>query len=94
MADDFYLDSAKRQLAMLDAERQATLADLSTHRLNNDHESAAGCVQTLANLAAQRENLTALANQYVASQQPPPPASPEETAAKPISAMNYSEIFE
>jgi hypothetical protein len=94
MSDDFYLDSARRQLAMLDAERQATLADLSTHRLNQDRESAAACVQALADLDAKRQNLTALADQYIQSQQPPPPESPEMKAAKPISEMNYADVYE
>jgi hypothetical protein len=94
MPDDFYLDAAKQQLAMLDAERAATLADLATHRVNQDRESAAGCVQQLANIDAQRQNLRALADQYVASQQPPPPASPEETAAKPIDRMSYGEVYD
>jgi hypothetical protein len=94
MADDFYIDAAKQQLAMLDAERQACLADLATHRVNGDRESAAGCVQTLANIDAQKSNLNALYQQYAASQQPPPPESAEMKAAKPISEMNYQDIYE
>jgi hypothetical protein len=90
MADsDFYLDAARQQLAQLDAEKAAALADLAAHRANGDRESAACCVQTLANLEAQRQNLTALANQYVASQHPPaqPELSAEERAARPWDRM-------
>jgi hypothetical protein len=92
--DDFYLAAAQQQLAALDAERAACLADLAAFRVNNDRESAAGVVQSLADIEAKRQNLVSLANQYTASQQPPEPESPEMRARKPIHEMNYSDVYE
>ena len=47
---DFYEDSARRRLEVIDAERQAALADLSAHKMNQDHDSAAQTIQTIADL--------------------------------------------
>jgi hypothetical protein len=73
MANDFYLESLQERLAQLDAERAAHLADLQAHRSNQDKTSAAAAIQDLANCDAARENVMAVANKYVASQQPPAP---------------------
>jgi hypothetical protein len=43
-------------------------ADLMAHKANNDVESASASVQTIANLEAERANLTTLYQNYVASQ--------------------------
>jgi hypothetical protein len=82
---DFYQDSAARRLQQIDAERAAALADLSAHRLNSDHDSAGQVIQQIANLDAERSNLTALYQQYVQSQQPPAPEqlTEEERNANP-----------
>jgi hypothetical protein len=94
--NDFYLQAAARQMAQLEAERAAHLADLQSHRLNQDLDAAAGVTQALADNQVARENLTTLCNQYVASQQPPqkPYETPEQKAAKPWSQMGWDDIVD
>jgi hypothetical protein len=92
--DDFYIAAGRRQLAVLEAARASALADLQSHRLNGDQESAAETIQTLAGLDAQSRELTALYNQYAASQTPPPPPTLEERRAKPWERMDYSDVWE
>jgi hypothetical protein len=86
---DFYQDSAQRRLQQIDAERQAALADLSAHRLNSDYDSAGQVIQQIANLDSERSNLTALYQQYVASNTPPAPEqlTDEERNARPWHKM-------
>jgi hypothetical protein len=86
---DFYQDSAARRLQQIEAERAAALADLSAHRLNSDYDSAGQVIQQIANLDSERSNLTALYQQYVASNTPPAPEqlSDEERLAKPLGRM-------
>ena len=45
---------------MIEAELAAAKADLMAHKANSDVESASGSVQQIANLEAERANLTAL----------------------------------
>jgi hypothetical protein len=91
--DDFYVAAGRRQLAVLEAAKAAALSDLQAHRLNNDAESAAETIQTIAGLDAQTRELTALYNQYAASQAPPQEPSDEERAAKPLNRMNYQDVY-
>jgi hypothetical protein len=53
-------------------------------------------IQSIADLDRQRADLMALYNQYWQSQHPPAPPepSPEERAAKPLSHMNYGDVYE
>jgi hypothetical protein len=96
MADDFYGVAANHRMQMLAAEEQAALADLAAFRANNDTESAAGAVQQLANLRAERANLVELHNAYVASQQPPPQPelSDEEKLARPWHRMTPQDALD
>ncbi len=93
---DFYGDSAKQRLAIIEAERASALADLAAHKANSDYDSAANSIQTIANLDAERANLANLYNNYVASQQPsrPPELTQEERQAKPWSKMDWSDVVE
>jgi hypothetical protein len=94
MADDFYSRAWQHQMALLDAQKAANLADLQSHRVNGDVEAAGAVELELANTEAARANLVALHNQYIQSQQPPPPESAEVKAAKPIGQMTYADIYE
>jgi hypothetical protein len=91
--DDFYTNAASHRIRVLDAEKAAHLADLAAFRANGDTESAAGVVQALANAEAERANLIALHNQYVASQRPPqePELTDSELHAKPWNRMSPTE---
>src|SRR6476660_8986222 len=82
---DFYRDSAERRLQQLNATRAASLADLEAHKLNGDHDAAGEVIQNLANIDAERANLTQLYQNYVQSQQPPQPEhlTPEELQNRP-----------
>jgi hypothetical protein len=93
---DFYGDSAKQRLAMIEAERASALADLAAHKANHDLDSAGHAIQTIANLDAERANLARLYDSYVASQTPPaqPELTPEEKAAKPIHRMGWSDMVD
>lgn len=96
MANDFYPQAAISRANMIEAEMAAAKADLMAHRANNDVESASAAVQQIANLAAEKSNLTQLYNDYVASQQPPqkPYETPEQKAAKPWSQMGWDDIVD
>jgi hypothetical protein len=94
MSDDFYIAAGRRQMAVLEAAKASAQADLQSHRLNGDQESAAETIQTIATLDAQARELTALYNQYAASMAPPPEPSAEERAARPISRMDWSDVVE
>ena len=84
-SDDFYSFSARQRLQQINANRAQALADLEVAKANSDYESAAGSVQEIANLEAQRQALVNLHDQYIRSQQvpEPPELTPEEKAAKP-----------
>jgi hypothetical protein len=92
--DDFYIQAAQQRLNVIEAEKAACLADLQSHRLNGDADSAGDAVQRLANLESEKSNVVALVNQYAASQAPPPPLSQEERMAKPWDKMDYSDAYE
>jgi hypothetical protein len=93
---DFYSDSARRRLELIEAERAAALADLAAHRANSDYESASQTIQAVADLDAAKAHLLALHQNYVASQQAPqqPNVSPEERAARPPTAMDWQDVVE
>jgi hypothetical protein len=93
---DFYSDSAKRRLEMIEAERSAATADLSAAKANGDYDSAGQAIQQIANLDAERANLANLYNSYVASQQPPRREylTPEERQARPIEKMDWSDTVD
>jgi hypothetical protein len=86
---DFYLEALQRRLALIETERAAALADLQSHRFNNDHDGAGEAEQRVADLRASQRNLQDLANEYVASQQPPEPVpqTKEELMVKDWSRM-------
>ena len=96
MANDFYEQAAATRANMIEAELAAAKADLAAYRANNDVESAAQAVQQLANLEAERANLNALYQGYVANQTPrqPPQLTPEARQAKPPERMDASDILE
>lgn len=96
MTDDFYSGSARRRLEMIEAERAAATADLAAFKANADYDSAGQAIQQLANLDAERANLTNLYQRYVASQTPPaqPELSPEEKAARPWHHMTPQDALD
>ena len=93
---DFYVYAAQQRMAEIEAQRAQSLADLAQYRATNDYQSAGQAVQEIANLDAQRQALVNLHSQYVESQRvpEPPELTPEEKAAKPISAMDYGDVWE
>jgi hypothetical protein len=96
MSDDFYTQSARQRLEQIEAERTAAQADLAAHKANSDSYSAGQTIQTLANLAAEQQNLTTLYNNYVQSQQPRQREylSPEERHARPIHKMTWDDAVD
>jgi hypothetical protein len=96
MSDDYYLQRGKERMDQIHAERAAAVAELQSAKARYDDDSAALAIQQIADLDAAAENLNALCNRYVASQYPPAPPqqSPEEKAAKPLSHMNYGDVYE
>src|SRR5262245_54073334 len=93
MSDDFYTQSARQRLERIEAERAAAQADLQSHRVNGDYESAGYAIQQLADLAAQQQSLTTLYNNYVASQQPRyDTASPESRAQRRPEEMTAQDM--
>jgi hypothetical protein len=94
MAKDFYLKAAKAQHQALQSERAQTLAELEAAKQAEDKWSAGQAIQKLSDIAAAEQNLTALANQYLASQQPPRELTQEERQAKSWDKMNYNDVYE
>jgi hypothetical protein len=89
MADDFYTQAARSRAEAIEMQIAASRADLLVHRNNSDLQAAGETVQQIANLEAERANLTTLYNNYVASQQPPAPEqlTEEERNARPWHKM-------
>jgi hypothetical protein len=96
MTDDFHTESARKRLAYLDAQRQQTLANLAISKNDNDYESAAEEIQTIANIDAQRTNLINLHRQYEESQRPAQqvPQTREEWKTKAIERMTLEDGLE
>jgi hypothetical protein len=90
---DPYLKGAKAQFDSLRAGRAQALAEIEAYRQGGDDALMGEAIQRLADINAAEQNLNALANQYAASQQPPPPESAEQRARKPISEMNYNDVY-
>lgn len=95
-ADDFKTYAARHRLQQLEANRAQCVADLAAAEASADAETAATAVQELANIEAQKQNIVALHQQYVRSQQVPeaPELSQEERHAKPIERMDYADVWE
>src|SRR5262249_7418400 len=95
MAKDFYLKSARKQFDALRAARADLLSQLEAHRQAGDAQGAAETVQGLADVAASEQNLTALVQQYAASQRPQPDfTTPAERAAPPPERMDWNDVVE
>jgi len=94
MSDDFYIESGKSRLQEIAVECADALASLERAKLQSDFETAGQCVQQLANLDSEHNNLVGLYNRYVAANQPPPPPTLEERRARPIHAMDWNDIVE
>jgi hypothetical protein len=95
-ADDFYTYSARQRLAQIDAAKAQSLANLAQCKATADYENAAIEVQQIANCEAEKANLIALHDQYVASQTPPAQSelSAEERASKPLHRMDWNDALE
>ena len=95
-ADDYYTHLARQQIQRLEANKAQCLADLQRAKADADYETAGSAVQELADIEAKKQNIVALHDQYVRSQQvpEPPELTPEEKAARPISAMDYGDVWE
>jgi hypothetical protein len=90
------ITAAQYRAAEIDTQIAAAQADLKAYQLNQDTQSAAGAIQQIADLTAQRENLVSLYNSYVNSQQPQyqQPLSKEELEALPPEKMHYGHVYE
>jgi hypothetical protein len=94
MSNDFYAQAAIQRANMIEAEMAAAQADLAAARANNDVGSASANVQALANLRAEKANLSQLYNDYVASQQAPhrPYVSEEQRQARTPGEMDAQDL--
>jgi hypothetical protein len=98
MADDWYIEAGKARLQEIAAERAQHLANLEAARRDDPYGAgvdAGNAVQQIANLDAEHANLMNLYQRYWNSQHPPAPPepTPEEVAARPISAMSYADVY-
>ena len=95
-SDDYYTHLARQQIQRLDAGKAQALADLAAAKANADYETAGSAVQELADIEAKKQNIVALHDQYVRSQQvpEPPELTPEEKAAKPWDKMDWADGLE
>ena len=86
---NFYTQAARSRAEAIEMQIAASRADLLVHRNNSDLQAAGETVQQIANLEAERANLTTLYNNYVASQQPRQPEvlTDEERNARPWHKM-------
>jgi hypothetical protein len=95
MADDFYVDAARRRLEYIDAMRQQKMAHLAISKARGDYDDAALEIQEIADLDSQRANLLRLHEQHVASQQPQyqAPQTDAEFVAKSPERMDYADVY-
>jgi hypothetical protein len=96
MANDFYVEAASARANQIECELAACKADLLAHKSNSDVQGAAQAVQQIANLEAEKQNLTQLYQSYVASKNPPAPPeeSFEQKQAKPWDKMNWNDALD
>src|SRR5262249_24851721 len=94
--DDPNVTAAAYRAREIEARISAAQADLAAYNLNQDTASAAQSVQEIANLSAERDNLTRLFNQYVQSQQPvyAPEQTKEELQAKSWDKMDWNDALQ
>ena len=94
--NDFYTQAAATRANQIEMELAAAKADLLVHRQNSDLESAGASVQQIANLEAEKSNLTALYSAYVQSQRPPQPEqlTDEERLARPWNKMTPDDALQ
>jgi hypothetical protein len=80
----------------IQAQISACNADREAHNLNGDTQSAATCIQQIATLSREREDLHRLYAQYVQSQQPQygPEPTQEERAARPWDRMDARDVLD
>jgi hypothetical protein len=96
MAKDWYVEQGRARMQQISAARASAVADLQMAKSAYDDDSATIAIQTIADVDAQRANLSALYDQYVRSQYPPQPPEPtkEERAARPLHAMDWNDIVD
>jgi hypothetical protein len=70
MADDFFISAAQKRASEIDADLLEMQGGLARAKADNDTHTATQLIQGLANAKAERRNLEATYNEYVASQQP------------------------
>jgi hypothetical protein len=91
--DEFYANAAQKRLNQLDAERLRAQHDLAVSLSQNDQDSAAIEIDTIAEIDAKRGNLIQLAQREIARNQPSPPQyeSQNEWKAKDATHMNWKD---
>jgi hypothetical protein len=96
VANDWYVEKGEERLAQISAARAQCVADLEAAKARYDDDGAVSAIQSIADLDAQRTSLLSLYQQYWNSMNPPAPPepSPEERAAKPLSRMDYGDVYE
>jgi hypothetical protein len=96
VASDWYVERGMERLAQINAERAQAVADLEAARARYDDDGAGEAIQRVADLDAAAASINNLYYRYAASQTPPPQRvlTPEERAAKPISAMNWDDLVD
>jgi hypothetical protein len=95
-AEDIYTFAARERLQRLEADRARALAELQEAKASNDTYAMGDAVEAIAALDVRKECILGLHDRYVRSQTPvqPPELTQEEKAAKPIHAMDYSDVYE
>ncbi len=93
---DWYVERGMERLAQINAERAQAVADLEAARARYDDDGAGEAIQRVADLDAAAASLNSLYYRYAQSQTPPPARvpTPEEKAAKPISAMDWNDLVD
>jgi hypothetical protein len=93
MAEDAYTFAARQRLQTIKAERAQALADLESAKARADYDAMGDAEEELARANSREQNLVALHQQYVQSQQvpEPPELTPEEKHAKPWDRMTWED---
>jgi hypothetical protein len=96
-SDDTPAYIARRGISEYDAEYTRKYADFQEALAGGDTLSATQYAKDMAKIREERKSFIEMYNEHVDAQRPPPSPpelSQEEKAAKPISAMDYGDVWE
>jgi|tagenome__1003787_1003787.scaffolds.fasta_scaffold20986856_5 hypothetical protein len=90
MADDYYVELARKRAAEIEADKAEMLGGLARAKAENNEFSGTELIQGIANCEQELRNLNQLHADYMSAKNPPQPVplSREEWRARPVERMS------